>query len=327
MRKNIFFILFCFVMVFILMPKASADGEVCQYRSDKAANNGFGYDVAKLNKNGDWTVDFTNLTIPNVGCNWGEDVVDFFTRNVPRVTGTMSGPLGLMIGGAAGDAAADPMTQHRCAGNVNDIDTKKVKDLGNVNVKVDRNVFYTDQSGKKTVEETVPLKEFENTCPKYLMVFVSDDPSATNYRVFAGDDDVKDFLVSKFSQNTRYNYLIIGGKYYSDAQDSGNQETLPDLNTCDGLLGVKVNNKYTEDSVGGLVQKIFDYMKLAAVAMTLVFSTIDYAKAIVAQDGDKFKKANQNLIKRVIFTIVFFLLPEIVNIIVGIVDSSTCGIK
>ena len=191
-------------------------------------------------------------------------------------------------------------------------------------------VCYIDSNVKKK-KVKIPVKELaDGECPEYVMVLIN-DCKASFYATF-GDIDTLNFIKDRFNENPDYNYMVYGDKFtlYGSDTDVGDDDSDSKddekLSTCDGLLGTKVDDEYTEGTMGWLLQKIFDYMKMAVVILVFAFSIIDYAKAIAAQDSEIFKKANINFLKRIAFGIIFFLIPEIVNIILSVIDASVCGI-
>ena len=199
--------------------------------------------------------------------------------------------------------------------------------------------YNIDDSGK-TKSESIPNINMGEECPKYLMVVIGEVIDANlklqETQVFAGGEELKSFLQSKLAGASETQTLITGTKYTLTSKEVDKDEQKSDekketteeqLDTCEGLLGTKVNGEYANGTPGALFQQIFDYMKLAAVVLLFAFSVIDYAKALTEQDSDLFKKANIHFLKRVIFGLIFFLIPTIVNIILGVIDSSTCGIN
>lgn len=78
-----------------------------------------------------------------------------------------------------------------------------------------------------------------------------------------------------------------------------------------------------------ILKDIFKYIRVAAILIFLVLSSLDYLKAIANSDQSAFKKASQHLVKRLIILIVVLILPSIINLILAIVQLSngSCGIS
>jgi len=66
-------------------------------------------------------------------------------------------------------------------------------------------------------------------------------------------------------------------------------------------------------------------LKIVAVVLFLVFTSLEYAKVVFSADGS-FKKANQNSLKRFIGLLLLFFTPNIINMVLGWIDIATCRI-
>lgn len=88
-----------------------------------------------------------------------------------------------------------------------------------------------------------------------------------------------------------------------------------------------------EDIVGApaikLMNEIFGWMKIAAPIMVIMYGTYDFAKAAVSNDPSKeLKTAQQNFTKRLIAALLLFLLPFILETVLGAyLSNPTCGIE
>lgn len=300
MKKVIFSIIVFFMVAICFVGKVSAKDTVCRYKAE-GDNYGYGYDLAKLTihnaKKRDATLEFSNLNIPRLESSF----MGFGIQKI-KIESNYDSPI-------YNDKARNPVYKG----------------------KFNKKACYIDSNINRK-KEKVPVKDIaEGECPEYVMILIN-DCGKLGYATF-GNAETLNFLKDRANENTDYNYLIYGGRftlYGSDTDDGDSSSTSKEddekLDTCEGLLGTKVDKEYTEGTVGWLLQKIFDYMKMAAVILVFAFSLIDYAKAIAAQDSEVFKKANINFIKRIIFGIIFFLIPEVINIILSVIDASSCGI-
>lgn len=94
---------------------------------------------------------------------------------------------------------------------------------------------------------------------------------------------------------------------------------------CTSILG----SRGTKGSPAYYLDFAFNILKYAAIVMLLVFTILDFTKAVASSDNDSLKKALQKAIKRIIICVVIFFLPILINFVLellGIVDSATCGI-
>ncbi len=91
---------------------------------------------------------------------------------------------------------------------------------------------------------------------------------------------------------------------------------IPNLNitdsTCEGLLGNEFRNFLT---------KAMNAIRTCGLALVLVFSTVDFAKALISQEQDLLKKASQQAIKRLGIAVALFFAPILLNIILGVLGN------
>jgi len=77
------------------------------------------------------------------------------------------------------------------------------------------------------------------------------------------------------------------------------------------------------------IQMFFNMFQIIIPVLILVLSAVDFLVAIAGSDDKKMKEATGKLVKRLLLAALFFLLPAILNLLLGWVDStySTCGIS
>lgn len=123
------------------------------------------------------------------------------------------------------------------------------------------------------------------------------------------------------------NNIIKGNDDVKKKQEEGKLsfEIATDV-TCDSLLGVKTN----PDAPAYYVHIAFTWIKYIAIILLVVMSMKDFAFAVVSKDEEAIKKATSICIKRFIYCIVIFLLPIIVEQVMGwanlLDDPSICGL-
>lgn len=90
----------------------------------------------------------------------------------------------------------------------------------------------------------------------------------------------------------------------------------PDINintsdaSCSGIIGSgQFKMRLTE---------ILNAMRIIGVAMVIIFSTMDFGKALISQDNDGLKKSTQTAFKRLVIAIVIFFVPVILNILLSL---------
>lgn len=97
--------------------------------------------------------------------------------------------------------------------------------------------------------------------------------------------------------------------------------------TCEGILGADLIE---------LINQIFDYVKIAAPILLIVFGTIDFSGAVISQDKDALGKAFSKFIKRALICAAIFFIPIILSWLISnaklpdgtpLAEDPLCGIK
>jgi hypothetical protein len=94
--------------------------------------------------------------------------------------------------------------------------------------------------------------------------------------------------------------------------------------SCNTLLG----NPKNPDEPAYYVNMAFQLIKYVCMVLLLIYSTIDFAKALTTEDQAALKNAGLKSGKRVIYLIVLFFLPTLIFTIfewLGIVSASDCS--
>ena len=129
----------------------------------------------------------------------------------------------------------------------------------------------------------------------------------------------------EYPRKAQFGSNMNSGEDLSDGEVEINFEKVNILN-CEDLFD---NN----DELLGLVKFFINLVKYLVPILLITFSIIDFAKAIFAGSEDNIKKAQSRFIKRIIISIVIFLVPGLLKLILGIangiwgnIDSSLCGL-
>lgn len=115
---------------------------------------------------------------------------------------------------------------------------------------------------------------------------------------------------------------IIPGVSTSPIRDKGRSEKEDILShyTCDDL---KTSDLYTV-----VLQPSYKFIRISAVSAMVLLISFDFASAMIAEDTDKMKKAQNRAVKRIVIGLVLFLLPAFLNAVLELLDNfSTCGIR
>ena len=167
-----------------------------------------------------------------------------------------------------------------------------------VNVRGDKITALTDNVNRFTADvSSLKVSQFQNGCPK---LSVSCQQS--------GNGTMQTCTLKKPSKSAkdRINEIII----------DGNSEI-----SCD-VFGIE-----REGSVGWILQKIFDYIKVIGPILVVLLSAIDFIKAILSSDEKAMKQAQSRLVIRLIAAIALFLLPTLIQLAMSLINQATCTLK
>jgi hypothetical protein len=138
-------------------------------------------------------------------------------------------------------------------------------------------------------------------CPNKVYTYQED---ATRYTLT--------LIEPKNTANTKLDVTSINGKKLKDSE-AIDQITGEPID-CSTFIYTDEKTKETEN----LISDIFNIIMIAAPILVIVLGSLDFAKASLAQDENALKKAGTNFGKRLIAAALLFLLPLIINIILGL---------
>lgn len=162
---------------------------------------------------------------------------------------------------------------------------------------------------------------YVNTAISNLNGFVYDDclsADSAEYR-----DYLNKFTDYKNSAITAINN--ISSQFGNNQNSNGTNIQVGDVN-CTSLLGSTPEDGSDNGSVAWLLNKFFLYFKICVPIIVLIFSTVDFVKAIILNNDDNTKKAYNKLIIRIIIAILLFLVPHLVQLLLTIFGIDANGI-
>ena len=79
--------------------------------------------------------------------------------------------------------------------------------------------------------------------------------------------------------------------------------------------------------VWDFLQQVFNVIKYAGPLLCLVMSIVDFVKAAASQDKDALVKAGKTTGKRVVYALILFFIPTLINFLFPLLGwVGTCGI-
>lgn len=161
--------------------------------------------------------------------------------------------------------------------------------------------------------------ETNKTCPDYLNVEIKigvglfSNETIRNYRIFASPtlqdaQNVEAYLKEENKNKNAFKY-----EYYvlNKTNDNKNQmiDSVSTETTCEVLF---------KGDLGEFLGEIFSFIRYTVPVLILGLGVIDFIKGIAAQNQDEIKKAAIRFAQRIAIGIIIFLLPTLIDLILGI---------
>lgn len=144
-------------------------------------------------------------------------------------------------------------------------------------------------------------KYFKYILFTFAIVFLTFDVQA---RIFTYDKQIVSSSVTILEANT--------------ATINQNAENKYKINICDDTNVVRVMR---------LIGYILIAVKILVPIGLILFGTINFAKAMIANDESTIKKVTVSFAFKLIAAIIIFVLPTIINFIMSFIDGETTGDK
>ena len=135
---------------------------------------------------------------------------------------------------------------------------------------------------------------------KWYLLFAEDD-CASGVTQELGDDASSDIKYS--TEETKYAHSIFGD--------------ILEILDCKTLLGGEEGDSTLLD----IIKFLLNAIKILIPIILLVLGSIDFIKAIFAQDEGAIKKAQATFIKRLIIAVVIFLIPSVLKALLNIASG------
>lgn len=175
-------------------------------------------------------------------------------------------------------------------------------------------------------QNAAQLNNNQFTCPVNLYVVETALMSDGQYELTTDKDFAKDY---------KYNTNASDGSNINEDGTQDNSGNSQGSGTDGGQIpDYDIDDNFECTSIPKTIQwlqKIFNIIKIAGPLLVMGLGIYDYIQAIYSSDDDALKKANKKFMKRVIAACVLFLLPYLLEMILGLVDkfgdNPLCGIK
>ena len=172
-------------------------------------------------------------------------------------------------------------------------------------------------------------------CPKHLVV----QRDKSSYSVWATNDDIiASDAITYINENGYNGYSATFTKNEKKITEEQYYESFipPELGgedvkvTCNSLFGDVTDDGSKNDTgtptLGYMVNKVMQYIRIIVPVLIIILGTIDLAKAALASKEDQMKKAQTDFIKRLLMGVVIFFAPVLVRLVMHLADLVWTGV-
>lgn len=158
----------------------------------------------------------------------------------------------------------------------------------------------------KYTESEVSIAEIQSTAKEYITSYTTAIKYIQKNEVLTGEAEE---LIKKLEEN----YIEMARKFEVEI-----------IIDCEDLIGEELRAK---------IASYLNIVKIAVPILLIVYGIIDFTKATFSADEDKMKKAQKDFLLRLGISVLFFLTPTIVNLLLGLankvwnfIEPGSCGI-
>ena len=122
------------------------------------------------------------------------------------------------------------------------------------------------------------------------------------------------------------------GKNNDSNSNQGDDNSYNVPGNCDSILGsIDDDGSHSKSglpSVAYVLQKILNFMKFLGPVLAIAFTIVDLVKTVASNDKDSLNKTLKVSVKRLIYAVMLYVFPVLLNLILGLVSAhGTCGIQ
>ena len=181
----------------------------------------------------------------------------------------------------------------------------------------------TDSRYKVNTSSDVTFNMFKDKCPTDKVVLMCGGSGSNNFCNLTTEDNV---INQKSTPTKEENDLDKveeqnGANKNNDVEENGQTNSDSDRIDCEGLLGPDVRDDISE---------ILGWIKIAVPILLVVLGSLDFSKAVLADDQNALSKAWKTFIKRIIAAIAVFFAPYLIMYLIEHVDKildNSCDIR
>lgn len=141
-----------------------------------------------------------------------------------------------------------------------------------------------------------------------------------------------EYKLAKYPYRVIIDIVDVGGN--EDPNKSGVSSDIDgDVKATDNDTTIKTSdldcNGIFKGRLGQFLMETWKLLKFAVPILIIGFAIVDFIKAMSSHDDSEVKKAANKLVKRLVIGVLFFVLPTLIEFILGLADIEfgVCGIK
>lgn len=235
---------------------------------------------------------------------------------------------------------------------VREIDFGNIPSTGKIDItqnsfstaKSDINHVYISRPAYENLLKATKDRPKGNENSKYCPEYVYGNHNRNIFVLARSEDGIKNVQKEKKSVNLEYSLNETSTTGMTDKQIKHTEEANEDVGlnlierykkpediklnkaTCDTLLGSKIESS----DPAYYINSAFNLVKYVAIIILIVFTSLDFLKAVVSKDDDAISKSTTFFVKRLILAVIIFTLPTLVVLMLqwgGLInDPFICGI-
>lgn len=179
-----------------------------------------------------------------------------------------------------------------------------------------------------------------SSCPEYVLYARYNTKDNFEYRMYVTSKDNLENITAKVKtimevekENALGEYVLIQLPYNKELSEEATakikekeKETKEDEKE---EKEVKANCTLIDKATRDMLKKILNIFRILAPILALVFSAMDFLKAVAAGAKDELKNAGVRFMKRLVIVVLLFFVPTIINLLLDLIGNSngTCSVS
>ena len=176
--------------------------------------------------------------------------------------------------------------------------------------------------------DSADASSFKGHCPTGYVKVVD------GYEMVLGKKDKRSDVSINFTDSYHLTYDFVSGSKHKITPTESDNNNKPWITTakpikefhnfvsCEAILGTE------ENSIGWILKKVLNYLKIVGPVLTLILSSLDFIKSFFQSDDDSMKKTYHKFLIRIVCSMLLFLVPTLISFLLDIFGftANTCNL-